>query len=89
LWLRTSWILRRTDDPLVGKIVRLVRATIVVLWLVSIGRTNYDTKEYWVLMASFIGYTHAVWLDIKARGLYPSRSYEAERYTPVSYAQHW
>jgi O-antigen ligase len=86
LWLRTSWILRHTDDPLVVRITRLVRATIAVLLLSALFRCNYYSKEYWVVMASFIGYTHAVWLDIKARVLYPSPGDETETYAPVSYA---
>lgn len=89
LWLRTSRILRRTDDPLVAKIVRLIRASIVVLLLVALGRDNYISKDYWVVVASFIGYTHALWQDLKGRGRYLSPGGTEGMYAPVSYAQYW
>jgi len=69
MWRRAGQVAKYTDDPTTAKIAQLMRATLIVMVLVALGRYNYNSKEYWVVMGSFIGYTHAVWLDIKARGL--------------------
>jgi O-antigen ligase len=69
MWWRAGRVAKYSDDPLAVRIAQLFQATLIVMVLEGLGRYNYSSKEYWVVMGSFIGYTHAVWQDIKARGL--------------------
>ncbi len=58
LWRRTGRILLMTEDLTTLRIARLTRAAMLTILAISLGRTNYDTKELWVLLAAFIGWSH-------------------------------
>ncbi|HSW45148.1 MAG TPA: O-antigen ligase family protein [Phycisphaerae bacterium] len=67
LWVRAGKIAKYSDDPLEVKIAQLIRAVILTMFLLSLGRTNYGAKDYWVVMGSFIGWSHAIWLKLRER----------------------
>lgn len=59
LWRRAGKIAKLTQerDLVQFRIARLIRAALVVIVLTSLGRPNYDSKETWVLLSCFIGYS--------------------------------
>ena len=67
LWVRASRIAKYTTDISQFRIARLVHALLIVIMISNIGRWNYYDKISWVLFASFIGYTNAVWQDLSSR----------------------
>jgi O-antigen ligase len=67
LWIRAGKIAKYTDDFTQFRIARLVRAILFVILISNFGRWNYYDKITWIIFASFIGYTSAVWNDIQAR----------------------
>jgi len=69
-WRRCGRIVRWSSDPNEVRLARLFRVCLVVLLLLALGRPNYTSKEYWVFMASLIGYTVAVHRRLLASGQY-------------------
>jgi O-antigen ligase len=67
LWIRAGKIAKYTDDITQFRIARLVRAILIVIAVSNVGRWNYYDKITWVIFASFIGYTSAVWQELSAR----------------------
>ena len=67
LWIRAGKIAKYTDDLSQFRIARLVRAILVVIVVSDVGRWNYNDKITWVIFASFIGYTNAVWQELSQR----------------------
>lgn len=67
LYRRAGRIAKFSADPTEIKFAKLVRATIIVILLMSLGRKNYHAKDFWVIFGSLIGYTHAVWQSLQAR----------------------
>ena len=66
LWRLAGKIAKYTDDPTEFRIARLVRAILFVILVSNLGRYNYYEKSTWIVFASFIGYTSAVWRRIQA-----------------------
>jgi O-antigen ligase len=67
LWIRAGKIAKYTDDLTQFRIARLVRAFLIVIMVSNVGRWNYYDKMTWILFASFIGYTGAVWRELSNR----------------------
>lgn len=67
LWIRAGKIAKYTDDLSQFRIARLVRAFLIVIMVSNLGRWNYYDKITWVVFASFIGYTNAVWQELSYR----------------------
>ena len=65
LWWRAGSIIKNTRDPTVEKIAQLIRVMIIVVLAMALGRSNYRTKEFWVLVASFIGWVQYQHLRLK------------------------
>ncbi len=86
-WLRTGRIVRNTDDLTTWRITQFARAVIIVMALLALGRDNYESKHYWIVMASLMGYTHAVWQDIKARRAYAQFEPQPTSYYSSAYVQ--
>lgn len=69
LWRRAGKIAKYSDDPFAARIGGFVRAFLLVIMALNFGRWNYRDKEAWLIFGSLIGYTHAVWLDLRSRML--------------------
>ncbi len=67
LWIRAGKIARYTDDLTQFRIARLVRTILIVIMVSNLGRWNYYDKMTWIIFASFIGYTNAVWKELSER----------------------
>jgi len=66
LWFRTGRIRRDGSDPVAGRVAGLTRAVVLTLLFLGLGATNYFSKEAWILLGSFIGYTNVVWHGVRA-----------------------
>lgn len=67
LWIRAGKIARHTRDLTQFRIARLVRAVLVVAMISNFARWQYYNKISWIVFASFIGYTSAVWGELSSR----------------------
>ena len=67
LWLRAGKIARHARDDVALGTARLIRAVVVVVLLMSLGQISYYNKAAWIAFASFVGYTSAVWQDLRSR----------------------
>jgi len=65
LWRRAGKIVTASPDPLDRRNAGLIRATILLLLALGLGSWFFTSKTAWVIMAGFIGYTHAVWSRIR------------------------
>jgi O-antigen ligase len=65
LWRRTGKVLRYSQDESARRIASLTRALIATVMLTNLGQWNYYDKAYWIVFGSLIGYTNAVWYDLK------------------------
>lgn len=67
LWRRAGKIIAHSRDPHAARVAGLVRAFLVIVLLVAFGRENTYDKSLWLVLGTFIGYTGAVWHDLRAR----------------------
>jgi len=66
MWWRAGKIRRSITDPFVVKVAGLVRAMLIVILVLDLGRYNYGDKPAWIILASFTGYLSAVWQNWRA-----------------------
>lgn len=67
LWRRAGKIIAYSRDPHAVRVAGLIRAFLVIVLLLAFGRENTYDKPFWLMLAAFIGYTGAVWHDLRAR----------------------
>ncbi len=67
LWRRAGKIAKHSPDRQAVRIANLIRAMLVVVMLLNLGRWNYDSKHTWIIFGVFIGYTLPVWEELRAR----------------------
>jgi O-antigen ligase len=65
LWLRAGRIARHSYDDVARGVARLIRAIVVVVLIMNVGTLTYYNKAAWIAFAAFIGYTSAVWRNLR------------------------
>lgn len=60
LWRRLNRIQTITDDPHLLYVIGLLKAVIITILLVALGRPNIQSKLTWFFLASAIGYTWSI-----------------------------
>lgn len=65
LWIRAGKIAKYTRDITQFRIARLVRAVLIVIMISNFSRWYFYDKLAWTIFACFIGYTTAVWSEIR------------------------
>ncbi len=63
---RTHRIRKHTADPDVYRTSGLILAVMYVIMVLNLGMWVYDSKIRWVILASFIGWTHTQWQRVQA-----------------------
>jgi O-antigen ligase len=72
MWWRAGKIRRSITDPFVVRVAGLVRAMLIVILVLDLGRYNYGDKPVWIILASFTGYLSAVWQNWRASQASPA-----------------
>ncbi len=67
LWRRAGKIIAYSRDAHAVRVAGLVRALLVIVLLMAFGRENTYDKAFWIVLGTLIGYTGAVWHDLRAR----------------------
>ncbi len=65
LWRRSVKLAKCAKDPSVVDLANLVRAFMLTVIVLSLGRWNYNDKALWALLGTFIGYTSVLWRHVK------------------------
>jgi O-antigen ligase len=87
MWWRARKIAKRSSDPTQVAIAGLVRAMLLAVLLMDLGRWNSYNKLAWIVFGSFIGYTNSVWQQFRrarwqAAETSPGPANAAEDYGP-------
>jgi len=80
MWRRAGKIAKHSQDPHAVKIAKLIRVYILVMLFIGLGATHYYSKTAWIVLGGFMGFSHALWQQIRAQspvaGWQPGLAYE-------------
>ena len=65
LWYRAGRIRKYSQDASIVRTAGLVRTLVLVILITDLGNTYYYDKATWAAVAGFIGYTNAVWHQMR------------------------
>ncbi|MCX5685061.1 MAG: O-antigen ligase family protein [Planctomycetota bacterium] len=72
LWRRVGKIIKHAADPEIVRNAKFIRAFLVIVLLLNLGRWNFDSKAFWIIFGSLAGYSNVVWKSLRPQAGAPA-----------------
>ena len=67
LWRRAGKLVKYADTPFLAQVGNLTRALVLTVLVTDLGSWHYAEKTSWIILGSFIGFTHVSWRSLRQR----------------------